>query len=298
MTKAPGSSCNIKRFGGVSFGGFKDEAGACAPIAFGTSKDSLEAAGWGLKFTHADGDQEASAHKCTQNTYSPGWWGWSTGEPYPVGKGSDEAGMASFRFKGKGTATLKFGNCGSGGRVNVYFEGQKIASATRYQEEIVTFDFEDGNLLALKDEEGNAIVKISALDIACATVVYYRWDPRLRLLENTLEKPAQIPADTQASCPNVPRTFLNRDSCQRRDAGTCAPVVFQRGTMITLDEATVKAFYSEGNKHVHKIVDLRLEDEFVCGEGGGGCEYVGGGRVLSVCGKGPSRVDGLTLSYS
>ena len=264
MKNTPGADCAIKRSGGVSFAGFKDDVGTCVPVTFGSTKTSLEQAGWSLKFTDADRSDTALTKKCDTDAVNKGWWGRSVGKEHPEGKGSNEVGIASFTMKGKGTARLLFGNCGIDGKTTVYLNGQLVTQASGSKERICTFDFVDGDLLELKDEDGDAVVKIISLHITCASVIYYRWDPRLRLLENTLANPAQMPSDTQAACPNVARTFLNRDSCQRRDSGTCAPPVFERGKMLTLDEATVKAFYSEGNRHVHKIVDLRLEDDYVC----------------------------------
>ena len=264
MQKTPGADCAIKRSGGVSFAGFKDDVGTCAPVTFGTTQASLERAGWSFSFTDTDSSDTSLAKKCDEDAVNKGWWGRSNGKEYPQGEGAKEVGVASFTMKGKGTAQLHFGNCGPGGETNVYINKKLVTQASSKKEYIFTFDFVDGDLLELKDEGGNAVVKIISLKITCASVIYYRWDPRLRLLDNTLAEPAQIPSDTESSCPNVARTFLNRDSCQRRDSGTCAPPVFQRGKMLTLDEATIKAFYSEGNRYVHRIADLRLEDDYVC----------------------------------
>ena len=98
-------------------------------------------------------------------------------------------------------------------------------------------------------------------DDADASVVYYRYDPRLRTLDNTLDAPAHDlddRADLQprATCPNVPKTFLNAHTCIR--AAACAPASYGR-TPITLDEPMLRAFYTTGGSFVYAVSGLRLE---------------------------------------
>ena len=101
---------------------------------------------------------------------------------------------------------------------------------------------------------------------------YYRHQPVQMLLENTVENPASTaPASFPASpriggltCPTVPKSIFNRDSCVRR-VGCTTPLEYS-DTPVTLDEATLIAMYrSSGNRHVHYVDGL----EFAQGERSG-----------------------------
>ena len=92
--------------------------------------------------------------------------------------------------------------------------------------------------------------------------VYYQYDSRLRLLENTLASPADVPVASlgngeQSTCPAVPRTFVNEGSCVRRPKGTCALPTFQAATF-RLDAAMLRFFYTASGQHVHAVQGLRL----------------------------------------
>jgi uncharacterized protein (DUF1501 family)/uncharacterized protein (DUF1800 family) len=89
--------------------------------------------------------------------------------------------------------------------------------------------------------------------------VYYMYDPRLELLENTPDSPAAVGMDTPLhidGCPNVPKTFLNQDSC--RVARGCNPLEFS-DQIITLNHTTIQTFFSAGARYVFAIDNLRLE---------------------------------------
>ena len=87
--------------------------------------------------------------------------------------------------------------------------------------------------------------------------VLYKFDPRLKLIDNTVAQPATESAGTV--CPTVNRNFLNMNGCTR--AETCAPVQY-RSTAITLDDATLRNFYTAGGQYVYKVDGLRLEDAY------------------------------------
>ena len=73
------------------------------------------------------------------------------------------------------------------------------------------------------------------------------------------------PADVDATsstgtCPSVTRSFVNSGSCVQRTS-TCAPLTFNAAT-IALDETTLKLWYSQSQRYVHHIADLRLENDY------------------------------------
>ena len=78
----------------------------------------------------------------------------------------NDVGTASVVLSGSGTATLIYGNCWNAGVTNVYLNGVQLGSAapeTNSQE--LNFDFVNGDLLEVKDEEGNAVMSIASLTI-------------------------------------------------------------------------------------------------------------------------------------
>ena len=96
-----------------------------------------------------------------------------------------------------------------------------------------------------------------------ATVTYYRHDPRMSLVQNTIAQPAEVDAEAQragrsGACPTVPRSFLNEAHCARRERGVCAASEYESQN-ITLDQATLRLWYELSHRHVHAIRGLRLE---------------------------------------
>ena len=100
----------------------------------------------------------------------------------------------------------------------------------------------------------------------------YKYDQRLKLLENTVEKPADVVIqrnhgagwrlyDPKASksCPTAARTFLNAGSCKR--ISTCAPLTFTAATL-TLDKATMRSWYTTNGRYVYYMTGLRLTDAY------------------------------------
>ena len=90
-------------------------------------------------------------------------------------------------------------------------------------------------------------------------VTYLGYDPRLKLIDNTPEAPADPSTYADGlTCPAAPLSFLNRGSCTRRASDTCAPLKFADGTLITLDSDTVRAWYTTSQRYVYAITGLRL----------------------------------------
>lgn len=86
------------------------------------------------------------------------WYGWS---------GNERVGTMSAMLFGEGKVTVNFGNCWDAGVVNVYKNGQKIASAGPGITTSVTFDFVARTKLELKDEEGNAVIQLNGVTFMC-----------------------------------------------------------------------------------------------------------------------------------
>ena len=112
--------------------------------------------GWKLAMTDPAANHKGVATKCGKGA---AWFGWSS---------ANRVGVASYRLVGKGTATLVYGNCWNAGKVNVYLNGKRIASAApNHPDNKIVIPFTNGGLLELKDEGGNAVIKISSLVIKC-----------------------------------------------------------------------------------------------------------------------------------
>jgi hypothetical protein len=129
---------------------------------------------------------------------------------------------------------------------------------------------------------------------------FYKFDPRIVLVENTLEAPAVDPSNgngtttttamagagrtvtagnANGGCPAVAKNFLNKDSCVRRSS--CSPPQFSSAP-IPLNTSTLLLWYRLSGTHVHYVTGLRLEDEYAVSpctgtsrwkraEGGGDC---------------------------
>ena len=88
---------------------------------------------------------------------------------------------------------------------------------------------------------------------------YYQYDPRLRLLENTVDRPAAEDMETplhKDGCPNVQKSFINQGSC--RIARGCEPLAFS-DQPVYLNETTLQAFYAAGATYVFAVDHLRIE---------------------------------------
>jgi hypothetical protein len=98
---------------------------------------------------------------------------------------------------------------------------------------------------------------------------FYMHDPRLKLIDNTLDNVAGVAGSTRAltpedararwfQCPRVAKTFVNRATCGGRDTGACAARKWSDATVV-LNESTIKEWYARSRRHVHYITGLRFE---------------------------------------
>ena len=98
---------------------------------------------------------------------------------------------------------------------------------------------------------------------------YYRHDPRIRLIENSLESPAvnlqpSGPIWTASyggvTCPTAPKTFLNKDTCVRRPECTSPPTFSD--AWFTLNETNIRSFYEQSKFFVFRITGLDIENQY------------------------------------
>ena len=112
------------------------------------------------------------------------------------------------------------------------------------------------NTNSIVAKHGNIFLRKGAAD-------YYRLDPRLKLLQNTLTVPANVKsAATSGSqeCPSVNPNFINSASCVKRVSG-CSPLLFT-ATPMRLNETTMRRWYTNSQRYVYTVANLRLEDPF------------------------------------
>jgi len=101
---------------------------------------------------------------------------------------------------------------------------------------------------------------------------YVIHDPRLSLLNNTLEQPLEDGGGSLVQsggthngasmlCSNVPRTFLNEDTCRLSQAPTTCTSQDMGGPsiMLTLDEETVARLSGYSKRYVYLMAGLRVE---------------------------------------
>ena len=83
---------------------------------------------------------------------------------------------------------------------------------------------------------------------------FYRLEPRLRLVQNTLEEPASSSSWGGGACPAVPRSFLNEGSCKLLPG--CLPLGTAQ-VQVLLDAASLQQFFEVGGRYVFAIKGLR-----------------------------------------
>ena len=124
-----------------------DIVGSQSEIIPGWTNDGLDAGPWRLpKWDYVwevCGKDEA-------------WYGW---------KLNSGVGSISTTFTAYGNAELSFGNCWASGTVKVYLDEIEIASADPVKHKTVTFDFQPGAVLSIRDEGANSIIQISKFKI-------------------------------------------------------------------------------------------------------------------------------------
>ena len=56
--------------------------------------------------------------------------------------------------------------------------------------------------------------------------------------------------------------FVNKNSCVRRQSGTCSPLKFKSGASLTLNRDTLRSWYTESGSVVYAMQGLRLEGPY------------------------------------
>jgi hypothetical protein len=113
----------------------------------------------------------------------------------------------------------------------------------------------------------------------------YSFDPRVKLLKNTLGAPAG--GSVGDICPTVTRSFLNAFSCVRRaSCGSAAA----RSVEITLNETSLRRWYTGSSRYVYYVTNLRLDSPFDGSPCSGATRWR---RLAGVCAA-PSALDAAT----
>ena len=100
----------------------------------------------------------------------------------------------------------------------------------------------------LPPKTGNYYTKDDHMSVAFMTYrgQYYRHDPRVRLLRNTLKAPANDSvASASSKCPTVARNFINGPTCKRQHA--CSPVSFG-SSIFQLNATVLRQFFTTETK--------------------------------------------------
>jgi uncharacterized protein (DUF1501 family)/uncharacterized protein (DUF1800 family) len=87
----------------------------------------------------------------------------------------------------------------------------------------------------------------------------YRYDPRLKLLTNSLDTPANVSSEGSLVCPTVVPTFLNERTCIK--SSSCAPLTFTNALM-TLNVTNLRSWYTTSNRYVYYLQDFRLDEPY------------------------------------
>lgn len=88
----------------------------------------------------------------------------------------------------------------------------------------------------------------------------YRFDQRLRFIENTLENPAAVGLSFDGQCPIIAKSYQNRDFCVRRSG--CSPALSFKSALVPLNETILRAWYTRNTRYIYYVTDLRLEDPY------------------------------------
>ena len=85
-------------------------------------------------------------------------------------KSDEDVGSISATFSGSGSGTLSFGNCHSGGKVEVYLtsdtEVERLGTAMAHEKMDIAFHYESGDTLYFKEYEV-AIIALYWLRLSC-----------------------------------------------------------------------------------------------------------------------------------
>ena len=120
-------------------------------------------------------------------------------------------------------------------------------------------------------EEGAVQAGVSFVGVRDAggsgTVTYYKFESRLKLVTNTIDSPVSVDSHAHRvevyqgahACTKTPKTFINYGKCVQRRRSICHPLVWHPGTVLTLDAATIRKWYTSSHKYVYVVTGLALE---------------------------------------
>ena len=122
-----------------------------------------------------------------------------------------------------------------------------------------------GSSFSLKELSSQCTIKIKntksymGITSKSGKITYYMYDRRLRLLQNTLNSPADVASSNNpnAQCPTVVRNFVNEKSCVRRSKGTCAVPSFL-SSFFSLTTEMMRFWFTASQRHVLELRGMRL----------------------------------------
>ena len=123
--------------------------------------------GWQFDFTH-DGSIINDNYKNVGKKCGPQakWYGWSA---------HSHVGTLSATLKGSGEVTIDFGNCWDQGRVEVYLDAIKIATAVPGEKsKRISYSFTPGSVLSIRDEAGNSVIMLNAISFKCYGMLFQK----------------------------------------------------------------------------------------------------------------------------
>ncbi|CAE7942256.1 unnamed protein product, partial [Symbiodinium necroappetens] len=121
----------------------------------------------------------------------------------------------------------------------------------------VVFEVKTPGTLVLKEVPADCdLTDVIESDAESAGTLYLH-EPRVALVENTLEAPATSENWLGGQCPSVPRSFVNEASCRLLPG--CAPLEM-RGVQLDLNVSTLEKFFQTGGRYVYALTDLLAVD--------------------------------------
>lgn len=150
-------------------------------------------------------------------------------------------------------------------------ETKYFPNAKKGDEFILNASFSSAECEALPkpySADGKPVAPIFAKRFENGVFEYMIFDPRLQLLENTVDKPmadgggqAVLDTDGTMRCSNVPRSFLNEDQCYLSySESACSPESPAINT-IALDKAFLEEIDDMTGSHLYAFTGLRLKDD-------------------------------------
>ena len=107
-------------------------------------------------------------------------------------------------------------------------------------------------------QAGVSFVGVRDID-GSGTVTYYKFESRLKLVTNTIDSPVAVDSHAHEvdvysgahACTATPKTFMNYGKCVQRRKLICHPLVWHSGTVLTLDAATIRKWYTSSQKYIY-----------------------------------------------